>query len=103
MNAQTNGEFIPNAAEVMFRGRHEISPTLIEGYFSCPYKNFSERGLRLMPRIEGAVRPLDTGDFMHAVLQRTAESFRTFDSEQACVAFAAGRRKNCFPRRRFAI
>lgn len=90
LNAQTNGDFIPNAAEVMFRGRHEISPTLIEGYFSCPYKNFSERGLRLMPRIEGAVRPLDTGDFMHAVLQRTAESFRTFDSEQACVAFARG-------------
>lgn len=86
--------FIPNAAELLFRGRREISPTFIEGYFSCPYKNFSERGLRLAPRNEGAVKPLDTGDFMHAVLQRTAERFPLFKSEEECVRYAESTAEN---------
>ena len=80
--------FIPLAAELLFRGKREISPTLVEGYFACPYKNFSERGLRLAPRNEGAVKPLDTGDFMHAVLQRTAERLSEMRSETQCIQFA---------------
>lgn len=88
LTAESTERFIANAAELMFRGRSEISPTLIEGYFSCPYKNFSERGLKLAPRSEGAVRPLDTGDFIHAVLQSAAEHFSSFSDEESCIRFA---------------
>lgn len=46
-----------------------FSPTVLESYFSCPYKCFMMRGLRLAEREEGVMRPLDSGNFIHAVLQ----------------------------------
>lgn len=50
----------------------KISPTLLETYFSCPYKNFMMQGLKLTERPEGTVRPIDTGNFIHAVLENIA-------------------------------
>lgn len=46
-----------------------FSPTVLETYFSCPYKCFMMRGLRLAEREEGVMRPLDCGNFIHSVLQ----------------------------------
>ena len=47
-----------------------FSPTVLETYFSCPYKCFMMRGLKLAEREEGVMRPLDCGNFIHAVLQK---------------------------------
>lgn len=89
LEVKTLEKFIPSAAELMLKGRREISPTFIEGYFSCPYKNFTERGLKLKPIFEGAVKPVDTGDFMHAVLQGVAENFESFKNENDCARYSA--------------
>lgn len=65
-----------------------VSPTGLETYFACPYKVFIERGLRLAERREGAFRPLDSGNFIHEVLQETAKRSAEFASEDDCAAFA---------------
>lgn len=56
----------------LFVNYNSISPTALETYFLCPYRNFVQQGLRLQEREEGALRPLDTGNFIHGVLQTVA-------------------------------
>ena len=58
--------------EELFFKDGKISPTALEGYFECPFKHFAERGLRLKEREETAVLALDTGNFVHELLQKTA-------------------------------
>ncbi|MCD8373080.1 MAG: PD-(D/E)XK nuclease family protein [Clostridia bacterium] len=69
---------IQGGKELFTGGKASVSPTLLETYFSCPYKNFLSRGVRLSERKEGDVHPLDTGNFIHAVLQRMAGRFKTY-------------------------
>ena len=82
---------LPNAAELAFRGKRTVSPTFIEGYFSCPYRNFAERGLLLKEREEQSVRPLDTGNYLHDVLHALADGIGSIGSEEECVAFLHAR------------
>ena len=56
----------------LFVSYDAVTPTALETYYSCPYKNFMEQGLKLREREEGAMRPLDTGTFIHTVLQKLA-------------------------------
>ena len=49
-----------------------VSPTALETYYACPYRNFMQQGLKLQEREEGVMRPLDTGNFIHTVLQNLA-------------------------------
>lgn len=49
-----------------------VSPTALETYYACPYRNFMQQGLKLQEREEGTMRPLDTGNFIHTVLQKLA-------------------------------
>lgn len=79
--------FVPSSAQLLLKGKNTVSPTLIEGYFSCPYRNFAERGLVLSAREEGSVRVLDTGNFMHEVLRLLAERLPALESEADCAAF----------------
>lgn len=65
-----------------------LSPTLLESYFACPYRSFMLRGLRLAEREEGVMRPLDTGNFIHTVLQRLAYVLNETDSEDELKAKA---------------
>ena len=51
---------------------NSISPTALESYFSCPYLGFMRQGLKVQEREEGAVRAIDTGNFIHSVLQDLA-------------------------------
>lgn len=67
-----------------------LSPTALESYFSCPYKCFMAQGLKLAERVEGALRPLDSGNFIHSVLEKTAGSLDKFASEEDCANFASG-------------
>lgn len=65
-----------------------VSPTTLETYYSCPYKAFMQQGLRLSERREGAFRPLDSGNFIHAVLQDVAGGMNGFNSREECVEAA---------------
>ncbi len=77
---------VPEAGELVFAG--DLSPTLLEQYFSCPYSGFAVRALRLREREERTVLDTDAGTFVHAVLQRAAERFNDMKDEAACRAFA---------------
>ena len=74
--------------ERLFFHDGKISPTALENYFSCPFKNFVERGLRLKEREETAVLAVDTGNFIHDLLEITAKSFATLQTEEELRAFA---------------
>ncbi|MCD8041007.1 MAG: PD-(D/E)XK nuclease family protein [Clostridia bacterium] len=68
-----------DCGKALFAGSgYSVSPTLLETYFSCPYRNFMQRGLKLAERQEGGVRPLDTGNFIHSVLQTMAAELNSF-------------------------
>ena len=58
--------------EELFFKNGKISPTALEGYFSCPFRHFVERGLKLKEREEATVLAVDSGNFVHELLQKTA-------------------------------
>ncbi|MBQ8394509.1 MAG: PD-(D/E)XK nuclease family protein [Clostridia bacterium] len=84
-------ETVENGEGLFFHdGR--ISPTSLEGYFSCPFRHFAERGLKLKEREETAVLAVDSGNFVHELLQRTvpkAESFAT-EADMRKYAYEVG-------------
>ena len=63
-----------SCGEKLFFGREggTVSPTLLETYFSCPYRNFLSLGLRLRENKEGGMANTDTGNFVHAVMEKLA-------------------------------
>ncbi len=65
-----------------------LSPTALEAYFSCPYLGFMRQGLKVAERDEGAVRAVDTGNFIHAVLQDLAPEINDIADEAALCARA---------------
>ena len=65
-------EKVVSCGRELFVNYDAISPTALETYYSCPYRNFMTQGLKLQEREEGAMRPLDTGNFIHTVLQKLA-------------------------------
>lgn len=79
--------YVKRGEELFFRNG-KISPTALEGYFSCPFKNFVERGLRLKEREETAVLAVDTGNFIHELLECTAKVSATVQTEEELRAYA---------------
>ena len=59
-----------------------LSPTTLESYFSCPYLGFMRQGLKVKEREEGCVRPIDTGNFIHSVLQDVAAELTSIESDE---------------------
>ncbi|MBE5744679.1 MAG: hypothetical protein E7355_00930 [Clostridiales bacterium] len=74
--------------EALFFRNGKISPTALEGYFACPFRNFVERGLKLKQREETAVLALDTGNFVHALLEATAKASKEIATEEEMRSFA---------------
>ncbi len=74
--------------EELFFKDGRISPTALEGYFSCPFRNYAERGLRLKEREETAVMAVDTGNFIHELLEITAKRAEEIDSDEGMYALA---------------
>lgn len=61
----------------LYTGKYNsLAPTTLESYFSCPYLSFISKGLKARERDSGAVRPVDTGNFIHAVLQDLAKEIK---------------------------
>ncbi len=74
--------------EALFFREGKISPTSLEEYFECPFGHFAERGLRLKEREESAVLAVDSGNFIHLLLERTALKAREFADEEELRAYA---------------
>ncbi len=61
-----------SCAKQLYITYDSITPTALETYFSCPYAMFMKQGLRVQEREEGALRAVDTGNFIHSVLEEIA-------------------------------
>lgn len=60
----------------------KLSASLLESYFVCPYKNFLDNGLGLSERRTGEAKPLDIGNFLHAVFEAYAPLVRDLEREE---------------------
>jgi len=98
---QVSGE-IDNAKQLFFHGE-AISPTALETYFACPFKMFAERGLRLKERQETELLAVDTGSFVHAVLEAAVKGMDTCADEGAFLALAQAEGERLFADPRFAL
>lgn len=78
--------------EKLFFRDGKISPTALEGYFECPFRNFVDRGLKLQQREETAVLAQDTGNFVHELLEITANAVDKIETEEQMrsLAFCEG-------------
>lgn len=85
---ERGGQVSVERGEELFFRDGKLSPTALENYFSCPFKHFVERGLKLKDREEATVLAVDTGDFVHALLQKTAAKASEFETEDALRAYA---------------
>ncbi len=86
--AERGGHVRVECGEELFFRNGKISPTALENYFSCPFKHFVERGLKLKEREEAAVLAVDTGNFIHELLERTAKFVEKTETEDAMRALA---------------
>ncbi len=74
--------------EELFFHDGKISPTSLEGYFACPFGNFVDRGLRLKEREEATVMAVDSGNFIHALLEKVALKANEIATEEELKAYA---------------
>ena len=74
-------EYVARGEELFFRGG-KISPTALESYFSCPFRNFAERGLKLKEREEATVMAMDSGNFIHELLQKAVPKSAELATEE---------------------
>ncbi len=77
-----------SSGDKLFTTYGSISPTALETYFSCPYLGFMRGGLKVSEREEGNMRPLDCGNFIHAVLQEVAPLADSAESEDKMAEIA---------------
>ena len=73
--------------ELFFKGG-KLSPTLLESYFACPFKNFVANGLKAKEREERLVLAVDTGNFLHFILEKMAGQIENIPTEEDARAFA---------------
>lgn len=76
------GQVCVERGEELFFRDGKISPTALEEYFACPFRHFAERGLKLKDREEAAVLAVDSGNFVHELLEKTALKAATTDTEE---------------------
>ena len=78
-----------SGAKELYFSYNGVSPTSLETYFSCPYLAFMRQGLKVQERDEGAVRALDSGNFIHSVLQDIAAEMGAFEDAEGLEKRAA--------------
>jgi ATP-dependent helicase/nuclease subunit B len=50
-----------------------LSTTLLQGFYECPYKNFLRLGLKLKDRELSLIKANDSGNFLHAIMDKAFE------------------------------
>jgi ATP-dependent helicase/nuclease subunit B len=83
-----DGQVSVDCGERLFFRNGQISPTLLESYFCCPFCNFAAQGLRLREREETAVMATDSGNFIHALLEKTTKKLGELASEEEARTYA---------------
>ena len=66
----------------------KVSASILETYYSCPYKNFLKYGVGLHDGLTGEVRPLDMGNILHSIAEKFVLSLEKITSEEEAVKFA---------------
>lgn len=77
--------------EELFLAKGSLSPSTLETYFDCPYKCFASRGLRLEERQEAAVLSVDTGNFIHKLLEEMTDEIAKYNDEESFAKAAKDR------------
>lgn len=77
-----------SCGEQLYVNFNSVTPTALETYFSCPYLGFMRQGLKVQEREEGVVRPVDTGNFIHSVLEDLAHEINGIPDMPALEARA---------------
>lgn len=83
----TEQEIVTTSKELLLKNE-KISPTALEKYFECPFKLFAGNGLRLKEREEAAVLAVDTGNFVHKLLEKTMPKTSEIKTEEDMRKFA---------------
>ncbi len=60
-----------------------IGVSSIERYFSCPFKFYSERTLKLKPVQKGGMDSLIVGTFVHRILEKFFKKYKQFDMSKS--------------------
>lgn len=82
------GQVTIKRGEELFFKDGKVSPTALESYFNCPFKNFLTQGLKVREREETLVMAVDTGNFLHEILEKLSAEIDTINSEAQAAQFA---------------
>ena len=85
---EQGGQVCVERGEELFFRDGKISPTALEGYFACPFRHFAERGLKLKEGEEAAVLAVDSGNFIHELLEQTTKKAAEICSEEEMRKYA---------------
>ncbi len=61
-------QILPSCGELIMR-RDELSASILEQYFGCPFACFMQSGLKLKEREDGSMQKNEFGNLLHAVLE----------------------------------
>lgn len=101
--AEHKGQVCVERGEELFFRDGKISPTALEGYFSCPFRHFAERGLKLRDREEAAVLAVDTGNFIHELLEDTAKKSAEIETDEEMRGYALQKGKELLEKSVYAM
>lgn len=63
------------ASYLLFGPKLNLSPTGLEQFENCPFSFYLKRGLGLAPPPKGEVSPLETGSFIHYLLEQALKTY----------------------------
>lgn len=72
---------LKNNSDAVLKNK-KLSASLLENYFTCPFKNFLDNGLGLTERKTGKAEPLDVGNFLHEVFEKYSPLVDGLQSEE---------------------
>ena len=86
-------ELLPREADLggrseLFFPKNKTKVSQLESYFRCPFSHFLSYGLKLKERKEG-IKAVDTGNFLHKVLENYVLSIGDFTADDAAAEGAA--------------
>ena len=85
---EREGQVCVERGEELFFKDGKVSPTALESYFNCPFKNFITQGLKARDREETLVMAVDTGNFLHEVLEKVSAEVENLATEKEAESFA---------------
>ncbi len=96
-------EDVVTDAKALFFDGDAISPTTLETYFSCPYKLLMEKGLHLKERQETEMMAVDSGNFVHAVLELSVKQRGDFSDEERFCQLARETAEKLFASGKYSL